>query len=352
MKIGLTYDLRDEYLRLGYSEEETAEFDRISTIEAIEAALQRLGHVSDRIGHARQLIARLVAGDRWDLVFNIAEGLRGIGREAVVPALLDLYEIPYTFSDPLVMALTLHKGMTKRVIRDAGLPTPPFAEVMRLEELAGLALPYPLFAKPVAEGTGKGIDGSSVLRTPAELQARCESLLARFNQPVLVETFLPGREFTVGIVCTGARAEVVGTLEIVLLAGADVDAYTYANKENCEELVEYRHVTADDPQVRAAEATALAAWRLLGCRDGGRIDLRADACGEPQLLELNPLAGLHPQHSDLPMICTAIGMPYDLLMHRIVVSASERIPAAPHPWEVVGDARDGAAQQCLAGGGA
>jgi D-alanine-D-alanine ligase len=352
MRIGLTYDLRDEYLRLGYSEEETAEFDRISTIEAIEAALQRLGHVSDRIGHARQLIARLVAGDRWDLVFNIAEGLRGIGREAQVPAILDVFGVTYTFSDPLVMSLTLHKGMTKRVLRDAGLPTPAFAEVTRLDELEGLDLPFPLFAKPVAEGTGKGIDVGSVLRTPAELRARCGSLLERFGQPVLVEAFLPGREFTVGIVGTGARAEVLGTLEVVLLAGADADAYTYANKENCEELVEYRHVTAADPQVCAAEATALAAWRLLGCRDGGRIDLRADGRGEPQLLELNPLAGLHPEHSDLPMICTAIGMPYDMLMHRIVVSASERIPAAPPSWEVVGDARDGAAQQCLAGGSA
>jgi D-alanine-D-alanine ligase len=191
MRIGLTYDLRDEYLRLGYSEEETAEFDRISTIEAIEAALQRLGHVSDRIGHARQLIARLVAGDRWDLVFNIAEGLRGIGREAQVPAILDVFGVTYTFSDPLVMSLTLHKGMTKRVLRDAGLPTPAFAEVTRLDELEGLDLPFPLFAKPVAEGTGKGIDGGSVLRTPAELRARCGSLLERFGQPVLVEAFLP-----------------------------------------------------------------------------------------------------------------------------------------------------------------
>jgi D-alanine-D-alanine ligase len=352
MRIGLTYDLRDEYLYRGYSEEETAEFDRLSTIESIEAALQRLGHTCDRIGHARQLMARLIAGDRWDLVFNIAEGLHGVGREAQVPAILDVYGIPYTFSDPLVLALTLHKGMTKRVLRDAGLPTPPFAEVTRLDELAGLDLPYPLFAKPVAEGTGKGIDGSSVLQSPAELRARCELLLARFDQPVLVETFLPGREFTVGVVGTGARAEVLGTLEIVLRAGADADAYTYTNKENCEELVEYRYVTADDAQVRAAEEAALAAWRLLDCRDAGRIDLRADARGKPQLLELNPLAGLHPEHSDLPMICTAIGMPYDLLMHRIIVSASERIPAAPHLWEVVGDARDGAAQQCLAGGGA
>jgi len=150
MRVGLTYDLRDEYLAMGYGQEETAEFDRISTIEALEGSLRRLGHETDRIGHVRSLAARLVAGDRWDLVFNIAEGLAGIGREAQVPALLDVYGIPYTFSDPLVMSLTLHKGMTKRVLRDGGIPTPAFAEVSTPRDLDKLDLPFPLFAKPVA----------------------------------------------------------------------------------------------------------------------------------------------------------------------------------------------------------
>jgi len=353
MKIGLTYDLRDEYLHLGYGEEETAEFDRISTVEAIETSLRRLGHTTDRIGHTWNLMARLVAGERWDLVFNIAEGLRGIGREAQVPCILDVHGIPYTFSDPLVMALSLHKGMTKRVLRDGGLPTPPFAEVVRLADLDGLDLQYPLFAKPVAEGTGKGIDGASVLRTRTDLRERCGDLLERFRQPVLVEEFLPGREFTVGIVGTGDRAAAVGTLEIVLLAGAEADAYGYVNKENCEELVEYRPVRADrDPQVRQAEATALAAWQLLGCRDAGRIDLRCDGAGVPQLIELNPLAGLHPEHSDLPMICTAVGIPYDELIRRIVESAAVRVPVVELPREVILDAGLAAAQHGAARRGA
>ena len=123
MKIGLTYDLRSDYLAAGYSEEETAEFDREDTIEAIENALSDLGHQPERIGHARRLVEALCQGHRWDLVFNIAEGMRGMGREAQVPAILDVYGIPYTFSDPLVMSLTLHKGMTKQILRDAGLPT-------------------------------------------------------------------------------------------------------------------------------------------------------------------------------------------------------------------------------------
>jgi len=323
--VGLTYDLRDDYLAAGYGEEETAEFDRISTVEALEAALRAGGHRTERIGNAARLARLLTAGRRWDLVFNIAEGLHGIGREAQVPALLELYGIAYTFGDPLTMSLTLHKGMTKRVLRDAGLPTPAFAEVARLADLAGLDLPYPLFAKPIAEGTGKGIDGSSKLRTPQELAERCALLLERFRQPVLVETFLPGRELTVGIVGTGDEARAVGTMEVVLLPQAEADAYTYVNKERCEELIEYRFPdAAADPQVAKAERTALAAWRVLGCRDAGRVDLRADARGEPQIMELNPLAGLHPEHSDLPMIATARGLPYADLIGIIVESAARR----------------------------
>jgi len=353
MKIGLTYDLRDDYLAMGYGEEETAEFDRLSTIEAIETALQQCGHRTERIGHARSLMRRLVAGDRWDLVFNIAEGLRGIGREAQVPAILDVYGIPYTFSDPLVMALTLHKGMTKRALRDGGLPTPEFVEVNDLADLDRLNLEYPLFAKPLAEGTGKGIDGASVITDEDQLKERCRDLLERFRQPVLVETYLPGREFTVGILGTGADSEVLGTLEILLLQGAEGGAYTYNNKEFCEELVECRIVDGNsDPLVLQAEETALAAWRLLECRDGGRLDLRVDAHGVPHLMELNPLAGLHPEHSDLPMIATAVGMPYMDLIGRIVDSASARIGTEPPLKEEVLDEADDRSQRSSKGGSA
>src|ERR1700733_4739886 len=129
MKVGITYDLRTEYLSRGYTAEETAEFDSIETIDAIDVALCGLGHETDRIGNVRSLTRRLAAGDRWDLVFNLAEGLHGFGREAQVPALLDAFAIPYTFSDPLVLALALHKGMTKRLVASLGISTPAFAVV-------------------------------------------------------------------------------------------------------------------------------------------------------------------------------------------------------------------------------
>ncbi|MGQ0675107.1 MAG: hypothetical protein ACT4N4_03330, partial [Rhodospirillales bacterium] len=199
MLVGLTYDLRSDYLAAGLSPEETAEFDSPATIAALEAALRALGHRTERIGNVLNLVRLLAGGRRWDLVFNLAEGLNGMGREAQVPALLDAYAIAYTFSDPVVMGLTLELGLTMRVVRDCGIPTPDFAVVAGAGDVARVAQPYPVFAKPVAEGTGKGIDPASRIADAPALDRRCRALLARYRQPVLVETYLPGREFTVGL---------------------------------------------------------------------------------------------------------------------------------------------------------
>ena len=326
MLVGLTYDLRSEYLAMGYGEEETAEFDRDDTIDAIEDALRLLGHETRRVGHVRSLAQALAAGERWDFVFNIAEGLKGIGREAQVPALLEAYGIPYTFSDPLVMSLTLHKGMTKRVIRDAGLPTPDFAVIQSPGDIAAVNFPPPWFVKPVAEGTGKGINESSRVESHAELESLCREMLPLFPDGLLAEEYLPGREFTIGILGTGQKARAVATMEVILLAEAEKGCYSYKNKEYCEQFVEYRlgHA-AEDIQVAEAEDVALAAWRVLGCRDGGRVDLRCDADGAPSFMEVNPLAGLHPAHSDLPILCDKSGMSYVELIGEIVESAMERI---------------------------
>jgi len=327
MKIGLTYDLRQDYLDEGYSEEETAEFDRPDTIDAIESAVQALGFETDRIGNGKKLVGRLAQGDRWDCVFNIAEGMHGTAREAQVPAVLDLFQIPYTFSDPLVLALALHKDMTKTVVRQSDVPTPDFALVRRPEDIEQINLPFPLFAKPVAEGTSKGITADSKIPDRPALLRTCKDLLEQFRQPVLVETYLSGREFTVGIVGTGGRAEVVGSMEVILHPHADSGVYSYRNKELCEDLVRYELVRPEnDDEVRRTEEIALLAWRVLGCRDGGRVDLRSDAQGRPNFIEVNPLPGLHPQHSDLPIICNLQGIPYASLIERIVQSAIERIP--------------------------
>ena len=326
MTIGLTYDLRSEYLAEGFSEEETAEFDRDETVAAVESTLRSLGHRTERIGHGRDLAAALVAGRRWDLVFNIAEGMYGIGREAQVPALLDMYRIPYTFSDPLVMSLTLHKGMTKRVIRDAGVPTADFAVAETPGDARSVAFEPPYFVKPVAEGTGKGVTPESIVRGKSDLEAVCKHLIDAFRQPVIIEPYLPGREFTTGIVGTGARARVLGTIEVHLLDTAEPGVYSYVNKEECESRVLYTLGNpVEDPVVAEAEAAALSAWRALGCRDAGRLDLRCDGSGRPMFIEVNPLAGIHPEHSDLPIICNHLGIPYQDLIGWIIDSAAARI---------------------------
>lgn len=323
MRIGMTYDLRDDYLAAGMSLEETAEFDKIDTIEAIDQALVALGHQTIRIGNVTSLVQRLAQGERWDLVFNIAEGLYGLGREAQVPALLDAYRIPYVFSGPLIQAITLHKGVTKHIVRDNGIATPAFAVVACEEDIAKVDLPFPLFAKPVAEGTGKGITASSKITDRKMLRKTCLERLAMFQQPVLVETFLPGREFTVGIIGNGSEARAIGIMEVVLLDNSEPDVYSYHNKEFYQELVEYKRV--EDAEAQRAVDVALAAYRVLGCSDAGRVDLRSDSGGQPNFIEINSLAGLHPVNSDLCIIAGKYGMDYQELINRILDSARKRL---------------------------
>jgi D-alanine-D-alanine ligase len=325
MNIGFTYDLKDEYLAEGFSEQDAAEFDSMVTIEGIEGALMRLGHSVDRIGKLGGLMERLVRGDRWDLVFNIAEGVRGASRESQVPALLEAYGIPVTFGDSMCLSMCLHKGYCKHIVRDNIIPTSRFAVVGDRDfDFAAIGLAYPLFAKPVAEGTGKGVLPSGKVTNPDQLRAVCLELLERFDQPVIVEEFLPGREFTVGIVGTGSRARVLGVMEVILLDSAEPELYTFENKDKYEDRVSSR-LAPDDGEARAAADIALASYRVLGCRDAGRADIRSDGLGRPQFMEINPLAGLNPLHSDLPILCRLLGIGYDQLIADIVASASIRV---------------------------
>ncbi len=326
MRVGLTYDLRSDYLKEGHSLEETAEFDKEDTIDGLAAAIASHGHAVERIGHVRALVARLAAGERWDLVFNIAEGLRGVAREAQVPALLEAYGIPCTFADAAVLTLCLHKGYTKSVLHAAGVSTAPFAVIERARDIDAVALPYPLFVKPVAEGTGKGVTPKSIVRTPTEFKPAVLELLQRFAQPVLVEPYLTGREFTVGLLGSGASARAVAAMEIHLGEKAEPGLYSLSNKENYEDRVTY--TIADDAMGREAERVALAAWVALGCRDAGRADLRAGADGKVYFLEVNPLAGINPDTSDLPIMWRMLGRKYEDLIGIILDEAKARTAGA------------------------
>jgi D-alanine-D-alanine ligase len=248
-----------------------------------------------------------------------------------VPALCELFDQPYLFSDPLTSAAALDKAVAKRLVRDAGVPTPSFAVAERSPDaLAGWS-EFPAFVKPIAEGTGKGCEAASLVTSESELRAAIVRIIERYRQPALVERYLPGREFTVGIVGNGDDARVLGICEIVLRPNAEANVYSLQNKELCEELVTY--VRADDGEARLAGARALQAYRALECRDAARIDFRSDGTGEPYFLEANPLAGLNPWHSDLPILAAQNGIEFVALIGMILDAGLARYGRSRHGAE-------------------
>lgn len=319
MRVALTYDLRSWYLDRGYSLEDTAEFDKQETIDALDEALQKMGFETEQTGNCFQLIDALAKGKRWDLVFNIAEGLYGDGRESVIPSILDQYKIPYIFSGPVILGISLNKYLTRLIVSSAGVPVSPGMLISVTEDIDGCSLEYPLFIKPVSEGTGKGITERNMLKSPVELKEIAEHLLSRYNQPALVEEYLPGREFTVGIIGTGDDSLAIGGMEIICRNNLP---YSVEYKENYKEFCKY--IPMDEKVSEECKAVALSAWKALGCVDAGRVDLKADKNGRICFMEINPLAGLHPVHSDLPILSKMKGIEFQQLIEMIINSALKR----------------------------
>jgi D-alanine-D-alanine ligase len=319
MKVGLTYDLRSWYLDRGFSMEDTAEFDKQETIDAIDSALEKMGLETEPIGNCFQLIDALNKGKKWDLVFNIAEGLYGDGRESVVPAILDQYKIPYVFSGPVILGISLNKYLTRLVVAASGVPVSPGFLISRQEDIKKCRLEYPLFIKPVSEGTGKGITEKNMLGSPAELKEMAEYILKRYDQPALVEEYLPGREFTVGVVGNGSEAIAIGGMEIECRNNYP---YSVEFKENYQEYCRYLPMVQEFSE--ECKTVALNVWNALGAADAGRVDVKADRNGRICFMEVNPLAGLHPVHSDLPILSRMVGIDYQTLMEMIMKSAIKR----------------------------
>ncbi|HEX2920562.1 MAG TPA: hypothetical protein VHO50_05290 [Bacteroidales bacterium] len=319
MKIGLTFDLRSWYLDRGFSMEETAEFDKQETVDALAQSIVLMGHETELIGNAFQLIEALAAGKKWDMVFNIAEGLYGDGRESVVPAILDQYRIPYVFSGPVIMGLSLNKHIAKLIVEAASVPVSAGCLITDISELKKCKLEYPLFVKPVSEGTGKGITSKSLVKTPAELSQMVSWILGDFKQPALIEEYLPGREFTVGIVGNGVDTRVIGGMEVIC---ADNLPYSVEVKENYQNFCKYKPLDKDIEE--ECRAVTLKAWKALNAVDAGRIDLKADRNGRICFIEANPLAGLNPVHSDLPILSRFYGIQYQQLLEMIVTAAIKR----------------------------
>jgi D-alanine-D-alanine ligase len=299
--------------------EDTAEFDKQETVDALDTAIRNMGFETEQIGNCFQLIEALAAGKKWDLVFNIAEGLYGDGRESVVPAILDQYKIPYVFSGPVIMGISLNKHLTRLIVSAAGVPVSPGMIISEIADVGKCKLRYPLFIKPVSEGTGKGITEKSLVRSEEELLEMAGYLLNRFNQPALVEEYLPGREFTVGVIGSGDKAIAIGGMEIEC---KDNLPYSVEFKENYQLFCKYLPMAEEFTD--ECKSVALNVWKALGGVDAGRVDVKADKDGRMCFMEVNPLAGLHPVHSDLPILSRMSGIEYQDLIEMIVKSAMER----------------------------
>ena len=309
-----------------------AEWDEPSTIDAVEQALGLFGSVI-RL-HADATFPQKLARARVQLVFNMAEGLYGQNREAHVPAICEYLNVPYTASDPLTLSLSLHKARAKEILSYHEVPTARFARVHEQVDLARVRLPYPLFVKPVAEGSGKGIFANNLCQSRAQLRERVAFLLETYKQPVLVETYLPGPEFTVAILGNGTEAyclPIVGFDFSTLPAGA-TPVYGYEAKwiwDTAEHQLDIFECPAKVPEklYRHIELVALDAYQALGCRDWCRIDIRLDEAGVPNIVELNPLPGIIPDprmNSCFPKAARAAGFGYDELIQEVVRIAWKR----------------------------
>ena len=334
------------------STDEFAEWDSVATIDAVADALGLLGEVI-RLEATADFPAALREA-RPDVVFNIAEGLRGVNREAHVPAICEFFGIPYSGSDPLTLSLCLDKARTKEVLAYHGVPTAAFALISSAEEIPALRsrirtvhhvtkahvvpserpLHLPLFVKPVHEGSSKGITEKNLCRSLQELEQQIDFLLETYRQPVLVEEFLPGDEFTCAILGNGDNATVlplVGMNFAALPEGA-LPIYGFEAKwlwdrpENPLEMF-FCPAPVTDVKRRAIESVVLRAYRVLGCRDWSRIDVRLDAGGTPNVVEVNPLPGILPNPEDnscFPKAARAAGLSYDELIQSCLRHAAER----------------------------
>ena len=309
------------------------EWDDPSTIEAVEQALSLFGSVV-RL-EADAYFPQELALTRPDLVFNMAEGWRGVNRESHVPAICEYLGVPYSGSDPLTLGLALHKGRAKEVLAYRGVSTAPFMIVERPSDLDRVDLHFPLFVKPVAEGSSKGIFADSCCHDATQLRERVLFLLEEYAQPVLIESYLPGPEFTVAILGNGPEARclpIVGLDFAALPAGA-TPVYGFEAKwvwDTTERPLAIFQCPAQIPadRTREVERVALDAYHALGCRDWCRVDVRVDRYGVANVVELNPLPGIIPDpamNSCFPKAARTAGVSYEGLIQEVARIAWRRI---------------------------
>jgi D-alanine-D-alanine ligase len=306
-----------------------AEWDSEETILAVKAALAERHSVI--MIEATDRAPQQLLDAQPDIVFNIAEGLRGPSREAQIPAVLEMLGIPYTGSDPVTLGICLDKARAKEILSFHKIPTPEFHVISSAEALNGRAVAYPSVVKPLHEGSSKGILNSSIVRTRDELVEQVRRVVAHYDEPALIEKFLPGREFTVALLGNGQNVQILPIVEIRLdkLPSGVNPLYSYEAKwvwdqlDHPIEMYDCPAVTDGDLERRIKE-TCLNAFSVLRCRDWCRIDLRLDEEGIPNIIELNPLPGILPKpddHSSFPMAARKAGYSYSAMLNAVLDAA-------------------------------
>jgi D-alanine-D-alanine ligase len=325
LKVGITYNLKKDFSqRENQPIDLLEEFDSEETIDAIREVLESEGHEVIKLGGDKGLIDRVRQGP-IDIVFNIAEGLKGRNREAHIPALLEFLSIPYTGSDPLTLSLTLDKAMAKRVVMSQNIPTPRFKKIERMNDLDGLNLHYPLFIKLCYEGSSKGVRLDSKILDPRSLGEKTRNLLETYGSPVLVEEFVKGPEFTVGVLGNDDPF-VLGVMQIEIKGKPPEESvYSLEIKREWEEKVRYHCPPPIDQRLlEKIEEVALRSYRALECRDVSRVDIRVGEDHTPYFLEINPLPGLSPVYGDLVIMARSMGWDYARLVKTIFHQALKR----------------------------
>jgi D-alanine--D-alanine ligase len=325
LKVGFTFNLKRIKPLDSNDDDREAEFDSRATIDAITSAIASHGHDVVEI-EATPELPSIIGSMPLDIVFNIAEGIHGRNREAQVPAILELLNIPYVGSDPAALSICLDKVLAKKMVRQAGIHTADFIVMRTGNERLPRNLHFPVIIKPVAEGSSKGVMGMNVVQDEADLRRISRELLSKYHQPVLVEEYLSGREFTVGLLGEN-RPKVLPPMEILFNNTEDrFPVYAFEHKLNTNASISYQApANIDRPLQKNLEHVARSAFMALGCRDVARVDLRLDRSERIHFIECNPLPGLTPGWSDLCIIGEAAGMDYRTLIGEIMAPAIRRM---------------------------
>ncbi len=320
--VALTYNLKNESNLK--NDDDQAEFDSIETVNAIILAIEKTGCRVIPIEATRSIVNE-IQKRHIDMVFNFAEGLKGRGRESQIPALLNFLSIPFTGSDETTLAIGLDKALSKRIAMTENIRTPKFQIFFDSSDVLKKSLKFPLIVKPNAEGSSKGIIDSSIAGDELSLRKLTDRILASYEEPAIVEEYIPGREFTVGLIGNGKAVEVLPLMEI-LFEKDENPFYSYNVKKNSEKFIRYEcPANIDSSLEKKIRKMALKVFASLQCRDVARIDIRvSDKDGEPYFIEINPLPGLIDGFSDLTIIARCASMKYDGLIRRILNEALKR----------------------------